>query len=536
VTTRDRASELVAGGLAALEDERGHINDLNVYPVPDGDTGTNMALTTRSVLEALEAVAGGDLAEVSAVIAKGALMGARGNSGVILSQIVRGACEAIGAAETPLDTVVAQRAFDEASEAAYRAVKQPVEGTMLSVIREMAQAVQTLPPAAPLRDLAAVAVQAGKEAVERTPEQLEALSRAGVVDAGGYGLLVLFEGIVAAAFSSAAPRRVEVRTVVGNGTGRHVPGLPDDPDETSAYRYCTSFLLSGVALDRVDLERFVAGQGDSWLVVGDETMLKVHVHTDHPGTVLGYASAQGEVDAVEVNDMYEQTRARSERLSRRREGTGVIAVAAGDGNRELFHELGCDAVVDGGQSMNPSAAQIIEAIEETAAAEVVILPNNKNIVLTAEQAAAMCERPVEVVATRSMPAGLAAMVAYDPAAGAAVNAAAMDDVVRGVRSAEITFAVRDSEIDGTSVRRGEILGLVDGRLLASGDDLGKVFGAILGEFARGAAEVVTVLTSLNGSTLSTAELQSVAEEALPEADVEFHEGGQPLYPILVGAE
>jgi hypothetical protein len=252
--------------------------------------------------------------------------------------------------------------------------------------------------------------------------------------------------------------------------------------------------------------------------------------------VLSYASAQGEVDAVEVNDMYEQTRARSQRLAARREGTAVVAVAAGEGNRELFVELGCAVVVDGGQSMNPSAAQILEAIEATGAAEVVVLPNNKNIVLTAEQAAAMCDHPVEVVATLSMPAGLAALVAFDPASGADVNAAAMDDVVRGVRSAEVTFAVRDSEIDGTAVRQGEVLGLVDGGLLASGDDLGKVFRAILAEFARGDAEVITVLTSLDGVAVSSAELQAAAGEALPEADIEFHEGGQPLYPILVGAE
>ena len=442
----------------------------------------------------------------------------------------------IGAAETSLDTVVAQRAFDEAAAAAYRAVKQPVEGTMLSVVRAMAEAVQALPPAAPLADLGGHAIQAGKEAVERTPEQLEALSRAGVVDAGGYGLLVLFEGVTEAAFAAQASRRVVVRTVVGEGPGRHIPGIPDDPDEVSAFRYCTSFLITGEALDRADLERFVAGQGDSWLVVGDPSMLKVHVHTDHPGTVLGYASAHGEVDAVEVNDMYEQTRARSQRLAAQREGTAVVAVAAGDGNRELFVELGCAVVVDGGQSMNPSTAQIVAAIEETGALEVIVLPNNKNIVLTAEQAAAICECPVEVVATRSMPAGLAAMVAFDPAAASAVNAAAMDDVVHGVRSAEITFAVRDSEIDGIPVRQGEVIGLVDGALLASGDDLGKVFGAILTEFARGEAEVVTVLTSLDGTTLSMAELQAVAGEALPEADIEFHEGGQPLYPILVGAE
>ena len=537
MTAREGALALVAGGLDALEAERDHINDLNVYPVPDGDTGTNLCLTVRAMLEALERASATDVAEVAAEAAKASLMGARGNSGVILSQIVRGACDVIGASAA-LDTPTAQTAFAEAAAAAYRAVKQPVEGTMLTVVREIAAAVAAVPPGAPLSDLARAAVQTGKEAVERTPEQLEVLRRAGVVDAGGYGLLVFLEGLVEAGFSDATIARPTVRTVRddgGGGGGRH-PAAGAAAGESSRYRYCTSFLLTGAGLDRADLERFVAGQGDSWLVVGDESMLKVHVHTDHPGTVLGYASAQGSIDAVEVNDMHEQVRERSDRLSRRIEGTGVVAVAAGEGNRALFLELGCGAVVDGGQSMNPSAAQILAAVEGLEAAEVVVLPNNRNVVLTAEQAAGMSERRVEVVPTVSMPAGLSAMVAFDPGRDAGVNAAAMGEAVTHVRSAELTFAVRDSEIDGVAVRRGQVLGLVDDRLVASGDDLRAVFASILSEFARSETEIVTVLTSLNGERVSVAELEAVAHDACPEAEVEFREGGQPLYPILVGAE
>ena len=540
MSCRERAAQLVAGGLVALEAERGHINDLNVYPVPDGDTGTNLCLTVRAVLDELGGEGGDDLAEVVAALAKGSLMGARGNSGVILSQIVRGACEAIAAAER-VDATVVRQALAEASSAAYRAVKQPVEGTMLTVIRMMSEAISTIPAGASLADLLRVAAQAGKEAVEATPHQLEVLRRSGVVDAGGYGLLILFEGLAESALGESQAARPVVRTLLepgGTGSRRHdgIRGVPDDVVEPSGYRYCTSFLLTGESLDRADLEVFVASQGDSWLVVGDDAMMKVHVHTDHPGTVLAYASAQGAVTAVEVNDMREQTRERTARLKQRAEGTSVVVVAAGEGNKTIFHDLGCEQIVDGGQSMNPSAAQILAAIEASPASEVIVLPNNKNIVLTAEQAATMSERVVEVVPTLSVPAGLSAMIAFDPELPAASNGAAMRAALDGLRSAEVTFAVRDSEIDGVLVAEGQVLGLVDGHLLASGDDLRAVFAAILTEFGEDRAEVVTVLTSLNGCKVTVAELESIAGKVCPEAEVEFRDGGQPLYPILIGAE
>jgi len=268
-------------------------------------------------------------------------------------------------------------------------------------------------------------------------------------------------------------------------------------------------------------------------------MLKVHVHTDHPGEVLGYASAHGTIDDVEVADMREQTRARQRRLRLDRRVT-VVAVAAGEGNKALFRELGCEAVIDGGQSMNPSAAELVEAVESLDAAEVVLLPNNKNVVLTAEQAAAMCDRQVVVVASTSLPAGLAAMVAFEATADAAANAVAMDEAMRRVHSAEITHAVRDSEIDGVAVRQGEVIGLVDGRLAASGDDLRLVFSDVVRRLGSEGAELITILTALNGCGVTVTDLQRAAAEscaaACPDVEFLFQEGGQPLYPILLGAE
>jgi len=263
------------------------------------------------------------------------------------------------------------------------------------------------------------------------------------------------------------------------------------------------------------------------------------VHTDHPGAVLSYASAHGTIDDIEVADMREQTRARRERL-RLDQRVACVAVAAGEGNKTLFRELGCEAVIDGGQSMNPSTAELVAAVESLDAGEVVVLPNNGNVVLTAEQAATMCDRRVAVVASTSLPAGLAAMVAFDAAADAAANTAAMAEAMLRVRSAEITHAVRDSEIDGVAVRQGEVIGLVDGRLAASGDDLRLVFGDVVRALGAQGAELITILTALNGCGVTVADLQRTAAEACatacPTVEFLFQEGGQPLYPILMGAE
>ena len=540
MSARGHVLEVLRGASAALGVERGYINDLNVYPVPDGDTGTNLFLTVQAVVDELAESPATELPAIMAAVTRGSLMGARGNSGVILSQIVRGACESIAGA-TAFDAAAVRDALHEASAAAYRAVRQPVEGTMLTVIRAMSEAAADTPDSISLPALLTVVTTAGAEAVERTVDQLEALRRAGVVDAGGYGLLVLFRGGVAG-FLRAETGSAAAAAVTADGgerrrgrASRHIEGIPPDALEESKYRYCTSFLLLGESLDGDDLERYVSTQGDCALVVGGPDMLKIHVHTDHPGAVLSYASAHGTIDDVEVADMREQTEARERRLRLDRR-VAAVAVAAGEGNKALFRELGCEAIVDGGQSMNPSAAQLVEAVEALDAAEVVVLPNNKNVVLTAEQAAAMCDRNVLVVPSTSMPAGMAAMVQFDRETDAAANAVGMDEALRRVQTAEITHAVRDSEIDGVAVRQGEVMGLVDGRLVASGADLCDVFDMVVRHLREHAAEVVTVLTALNGSGCTVADLKQTAADACPDCEFLFQDGGQPLYPILMGAE
>jgi DAK2 domain fusion protein YloV len=550
---RTAAIGVIQSALAAVEAERQFINDLNVYPVPDGDTGTNLALTVRAVVEELEQSDVTDIPSVAAAVTKGSLMGARGNSGVILSQIVRGICDVWGQANS-LDTAVFKRAMTEGQSAAYRAVKTPVEGTMLTVIREMATAAQAVPDSLGLEHLLAAVEEAGRIAVENTTAQLPALQKAGVVDAGGYGLLVLFRGladgiedlmrggkIVAGARLAARVAAQSVAGAVGvrrSDVARAV--TIDEPSELSEYRYCTSFLITGEAIDREAFETYLLPIGDSALVVGDAHTVKVHVHVNDPGSVLTEAIKHGSVGDVEINDMHAQTRDRDERLSAAPElgegGAVVVAVVAGAGNQQLFRDLGCHAIVDGGQSMNPSAAQLLSAVEALGVQEVVILPNNGNVILTAEQAAGMSSLNIAVVPSRSIPSGLAAMIAFDPEQDAVGNARVMQDAIVDVRYAEVTRAVRDSELDGLEVKKGQAMAIVDGRLVAAADALEEAFAGVLGEFARGDAEYVTVLTALNGSGTTREQLQELAARVAPDAEVSFHEGGQPLYPILASAE
>jgi uncharacterized protein len=542
LSVRLAAIAVIDAALAAIEAERGVINDLNVYPVPDGDTGTNLALTVRAVLEELQQSDAEGIPAVAAAVTKGSLMGARGNSGVILSQIVRGLCDVWGRSDD-LTTADFKEALSEGANSAYRAVKEPVEGTMLTVIRKMAEAAQGVPSTLGLDKLLVAVEEAGRVAVEKTTEQLPALQKAGVVDAGGYGLLVLFRGLAAGiaelmhAGIAISLAQVALRTVE-EGAAVRTPAL-EKASALSAYRYCTSLLITGEDIDKAAFEAYLLPIGDSALVVGDHGMVKVHVHTNDPGEVLSAALKLGTIGEIEINDMHEQTKARDERLQGAQhlaEGTVVVAVVAGEGNKALFRELGCQAIVDGGQSMNPSAAQLLEAVESLGAEEVVVLPNNGNVVLTAEQAAGMSARHIAVVPSTSIPVGLAAMVAYDASGDAVGNARLMGEAIEDVHSAEVTRAVRDSELDGVEVLKGQAMGIVDGRLVAAADDLETAFRGVLHAFAEADAEFITVLTALNGSGLDGARLEALAAETVPDAEVSFHEGGQPLYPILASAE
>jgi uncharacterized protein len=528
----ERARELGRAALQSLEANRRRIDDLNVYPVPDGDTGTNLTLTARAIMEALEASTAADRATLMKELTRAALMGARGNSGVIFSQIVRGAAEALGGVG-PVDAADLRKAFRGASDAAYRAVRRPVEGTMLSVIRELAEEAEDRRNAAfdSVALLKQIVVR-GEDALARTPEQLAVLKEAGVVDAGGAGLLELVRGIAAEAAGEPIPDAPH--------EDAHEAGLDAVHQELSEFRYCTVFVIEGDGLDAGALEDELERLGDSLLVVGDETALKVHVHTDEPGRVLALGTAVGTIEGVEIANMHKQTAEREERLldavpdPELRLETGVVAVVPGAGNRRLFESYGAAKVIEGGQTMNPSTADIVAAIQATPATEVLVLPNNSNVILSAEQAAKLVDKHVRVIPARSVPAGLAAIVRYLPSLSAEENEAAMLEALDTVATGEVTLASRDVELDGVDVRKGAWLGLADGAAVASSGDFEEVACAVAERLLGDGREVLTLLTGADEPDLDGL-LQRI-QDSHPDIELDVHAGGQPHYPLLLSAE
>ncbi len=520
---------LFEAAAASLEASRARIDDLNVYPVPDGDTGTNMALTMRSLLDELRDAADATRPALGHTVTRAALMGARGNSGVILSQIVRGAAEVLGEAEE-LDTSVLARAFRAASDTAYRGVRRPVEGTILTVIREMAEEAEARAASERVvADLLRVVLARGEAALARTPSLLDVLRDAGVVDAGGAGLVELMRGIVAAVTGEPLPEPplVELAIEVVH-------------QELSEFRYCTAFVVLGSELERESLERELEALGDSLLVVGDASALKVHVHTDDPGAALTLGTARGTLASVEIADMHVQTAERQERLSARstepdpQQASEVIAVVAGEGNRRLFTRLGAAAIVEGGQSMNPSTAEILQAIEIARAPEVVVLPNNGNVIMSAEQAVGLAGKPAYVVPTRSIQAGLTALLAYSPSVGAEENAAAMREAVVSIATAAVTTASRDVELNGLRIREGQYLGLLEDEPLVGGESFDEVAGAVVEALLAAPHDLLTLLTGADSPPVDA--LVSLVEERHPDIEVDVQPGGQPHYHLLISAE
>jgi uncharacterized protein len=527
-----RVRGLVGSALASLEASRSRIDDLNVYPVPDGDTGTNLTLTVRAVADAVDSAEPSDREALARAVARAALMGARGNSGVILSQMVRGVADVLAGAPNGVDPLLTAKALRGASDAAYRAVRRPVEGTMLSVVRELAEeAERRAGDPEPLGELLVELVRHGEEAVARTPEQLDVLREAGVVDAGGAGLVELLRGLAGAVTGDAVPAAPVTTAPVG------VDAIHLEP---SRYRYCTVFVVEGDELDRDELEAQLEPLGDSLVVVGDETALKVHVHTDDPGAALSLGTAAGTVEGVEIANMHEQQERRERRLSlvpSSRTKSGIVAVVAGEGNGLLFESLagvGAIRVVDGGQTANPSTAELVEALQELEADEAVILPNNPNVRLAAEHAAEQGERPAVVVPTASIPAGLAAALAFDGTRSAAENAAAMTEAAAAVATGEVTRASRDVSLNGLAIRRGDWLGLADDEPVGGGDDFAEVALAVVTRLLSQPRTLLTLLTGDDPPPLDA--LLERLEADHPELEVEVHEGGQPHYPLLLGAE
>jgi len=526
MTDVERARELARGALLSLERNRRRIDDLNVYPVPDGDTGTNLTLTVRAAVEQLQATTASDFATLASELTRAALMGARGNSGVIFSQMLRGFAEVVAEAEQ-LDAPTLARAFRRASDTAYEMVTKPVEGTMLTVIREMAEEAESHVDGTS-RELLAAVVRRGADAVERTPELLEVLRNAGVVDAGGAGLLEIVRGIAAAL------------------AGEPIPEAPEEElsieavhQELSKFRYCTVFVVEGEGLDRKALQAQFEPLGDSLLVVGDATAVKVHVHTDDPGAALALGTAVGTLEQVEIANMHKQTEQREERLLHSVPDAfpavcEVVAVVAGAGNRALFEEYGATQIVEGGQSMNPSAAELVAAIDRARAPTVFVLPNNSNVILAAEQAAKLSHKDVRVIRTDSIPAGLAAIVAFEGWRDADANVASMEEALASVSTGAVTIASKDAQRNGMAIHKGNFLGLAGNEPVAQGESFDEVALAVLERLLAEPRDFMTLLTGSDPPDVT--KLVAALKQQHPDLELEVHEGGQPHYPLLISAE
>ena len=531
----------------ALVAHREPINRLNVYPVPDGDTGTNMSLTLVSVGNDL-AAAGDDLASVCTAISHGSLMGARGNSGVILSQILRGLVGVIGEAggcDGP--TLVA--ALRAASDAAYQAVMRPVEGTILTVVRAAAEATEAAPPG-PLVEMVDVAQAAAVDALEHTPEQLPVLAEAGVVDAGGTGFVLLLDALAHVVDGRPVP---EPR--VGEGAVRSdahlVQHTADDAhhDGVSDLRYEVMYFLEAPD-DLIPAFKDVwSGIGDSIVVVGGDGLWNCHIHTDDIGAAIEAAVDAGRPRQIRVTDLMEQVT--EERWVREATAsdivelpphaskpvtTAVVAVAAGDGIKRIFYSLGVQGIVAGGQSMNPSTADLLAAVEAVPAEQVVILPNNKNIIPVAEQVDAHSERIVRVVPTRGIAEGFAALMGYDPEAPADENAKEMASLSSNVVAGEVTRAVRDSTSDVGPIAQGDYLGIARDGIKVVTDSLAGAACGLLDLLVGDEHEIVTVIEGEGAAAADTRQITEWLAEHRPDVSAEVHHGGQPLYPYLFGVE
>lgn len=530
---------LIEAAASALKDRKDEVNKLNVFPVPDGDTGTNMSLTMDAVVVEI-AKLGDDapLGDVCHAVTHGSLMGARGNSGVILSQILRGLCEVVGQASEADPTVVAG-AFARSVTVAFQAVRKPIEGTMLTVLRDAAEAAPGAVAAG--KDLSGVlkdVVDAAYESVRRTPDLLPVLKEAGVVDAGGFGLAILFEGFTTA-LAGGAIREFE-GTI--SGAGAVVTGFtPVDDWDDQEYLYCTEFLLFGSDLDRDAVRDRLAAAGGSELAVGDSEALKVHVHTDDPASVLAYATSLGEVAEVHVNNMRRQTAARARELrAGGKPGTpikalGFVAVAAGQGLADILTSLGVDRVVSGGQTMNPSTAELLEAVESVPAQAVVILPDNKNIIMAAHATVGVASKPVGIVPTTSVPEAFSALLAFDPTAPLDANVEDMTRAASGVRTGEITTAIKDSKGKAGPIKAGQIIGIFDHEIEVVGDDIADVAECLLDVIA-GDGETLTLLAGEDMTDEQADALAARLAERHPELEIETHRGGQPLYPLIMAVE
>ncbi len=537
--------EMYLSGCALLNQNRESVDALNVFPVPDGDTGTNMSQTVNAAAKELNSRPFSSVSDVASSMARGALKGARGNSGVILSQILRGIASALEGHEE-MDGELLVKAMRSGAQTAYKAVMKPKEGTILTVARVIAEELEAYYAQGhtDVVDLFQMLMKSGEAILKKTPDMLPVLKQAGVVDSGGKGLMVIYAGFYSA-LTGTPVESIEENVQV------KLPGdYVDDHEsiEEITFGYCTEFIVSHPRPDlknadvtrlRKRLERI----GDCVLVISDMSVVKVHVHTNDPGKALQMALELGELDAIKIDNMLEEHRERvrmqEERLAAEKakmKEFGIVAVALGDGFTEIFKSLNVDKIVDGGQTMNPSINEIHQAIESTNAKNVFVLPNNTNIILAAQQASELTDRNVFVLPTKSVPMGIAAAIAFTEDASAEDNLAEMNEAADRVHTASITYAVRDTIFDGREIHENDIMGMVDNRIQVLGSDVHEVSKEVVQGMVDDDSGLITIYYGSDVEEERAQKLQSEFEELFPDCDVELQRGGQPLYYYLISVE
>lgn len=533
---------MVVNASNILLEESEYVNSLNVFPVPDGDTGTNMSATFKAAVKEIEGLNTESIGDASKKLAKGALMGARGNSGVILSQILRGISKGLEG-KTSVDSVELAIALQEGSKAAYKAVMRPTEGTILSVIRAASEAAIDT-DVKDIVDLMDVVVKEAKVMLDKTPELLPALKKAKVVDSGGMGLYIILKGMLEALRDDI---KAEIKDI--KPSEAKMQGAQGTEDIDIKFGYCTEFIILADASKADKFRDDIIPMGDSQVVVGYEDVIKVHIHTNDPGAVLAKAVKLGELSKIKIDNMREEHREvllskeeyklkdqHKEEIEVEKKKYAFVAVAMGEGITNIFKDLGVDYVIEGGQTMNPSTQDIMECISELNADHIFVLPNNKNIIMSANQAAEISDKDVRVIPTTSIPQGITCVTMFNPEAEVDENETTLKEAIDMVKTGSVTYAVRDTEMDGIEIKEGNMLGLVEGKIKKVGSSYCDVAEEVLSEMIDDESELITILYGLDVSEEEAEEFASKIEEKYEDLDVQCYRGAQPLYYFLMSVE
>lgn len=546
-----RFAEMILQGASHLSANAQMVDALNVFPVPDGDTGTNMNLSMTSGAKEVQQNIQDHVGNVAASLSKGLLMGARGNSGVILSQLFRGFAKAIEH-KASLTSAEFADALDAGVKTAYKAVMKPVEGTILTVAKDAAKkAVQTAKKQKDIAVLMEEVLKEAKASLNRTPDLLPVLKEVGVVDSGGQGLVCVYEGFVAQLKGEKLPdvpaSLVSLDDLVN--AQHHQSAQSFMNTEDIVYGYCTEFMVrfeeGKKAFDEEAFRNDLSDYGDSLLVISDDELAKVHIHSEQPGQVLSYGQQYGSLINMKIENMRQQHStivgsgthaAPAAAQPKEKQEFGIVTVAMGAGIADLFKSIGATVVIEGGQTMNPSTEDIVTAIREANARKVIILPNNKNIIMAAEQAAEVSEEEVIVVPTKTVPQGLSALLAFNPATALDKNGAAMKDAMSQVKSGQVTYAVRDTSIEGMHISKGDFMGISEGKIVESNSDLLAASKRLLDQMLDEESEILTVLYGQDTSKQDVDLLAKYVGESFPDVELEIHNGKQPLYNFIFAAE